>query len=166
MRMMRAGTRRRVAPLLNVLVWGVAISAAFGGASGAVYREAPLLGAIQGALGSAINAAIVIGAIFGAEIFMAPTRIGRAFERAPFLVTLAGKLVVYGAVIVLVVIGRPGAHVAANALAALFSPELANSIYADIKAPTAQLLATWLVFVGSWILVLQLGRLIGYRTLG
>jgi adenylate cyclase len=142
------------------------VSAVFGGAAGSVFRAAPVLGAIQGALAGAINAVIVIGAIFGAEIFLPPTRIGRALDRAPFLVTFALKLLVYVAVIVLVVGGRPGARLAAVASAALFSPDLAKAIYAQIKAPTAQLMANWLVFVSSWILVLQLGRLIGYRTLG
>jgi len=163
---MRAGTRRRVVQLLHVLSWGVVISALLGGTSGSAFRDAPLLGAIQGALGGAINAAIVIGGISSAEIFLAPTRLGHALERAPFLVTFAVKLLAYGTVIVLVVGGRPGARLAALGAATLVDPDLAQAIYGEIKTPTAQAIAMWLLGVGVAVFVLQMGRLIGYRTLG
>lgn len=162
---MRTGTRRRVAQLVRALTWGVVAGAVFGGAGGSVFREAPLLGALQGALSGAINAAMVIGAIFGAEIFLPSTRLGHALERASFLVTFVTKLLVYGTLVVLVVGGRPGGRLAALGAAALFSPDLAGAIYGGTKVPTAQLMATWLLCVGVGIFVLQMSRLIGYRTL-
>ncbi|HEX9834598.1 MAG TPA: hypothetical protein VGA66_16225 [Mycobacterium sp.] len=56
---MRARTRRRLVQFLHLLGWGVMVSAVLGGASGSVFREAALLGVIQGALAGAINGAIV-----------------------------------------------------------------------------------------------------------
>ncbi len=162
----RAGTRWRVVQLLHVLGWAVVISSVLGGTSGFVFRDAPLLGAIQGALGGAINAVIVIGAISSAEIFLRPTRLGDALERAPFLVTFAVKLLVYGSVIVLVVGGKPGPRLAAIGAASVLGPDLAWAIYGEIKGPTAHAMAMWLFGVGVAIFVLQMGRLIGYRTLG
>ncbi len=154
-----------MAIFLRALSWGVVVGAVFGGAGGSVFIDAPLLGALQGALAGAINAVMVIGAILGAEIFLPRTRLGLALERAPFLVTFVTKLLVYGTLVVLVVGGRPGARLAALGAAALFSPDLARAIYGETKIPTAQLMATWLLCVGVGIFVLQVSRLIGYRTL-
>jgi adenylate cyclase len=162
---MRAGTGRRVAQFLRALIWAVVIGAVFGGAGGSVFADAPLLGALQGALGGAINAVMVIGAILGAEMFLPPTRLGHALERAPFLVTFVTKFLVYGTLVVLVVGGRPGGRLAALSAAALSSPDLARAIYGETKVPTAQLMATWLLCVGVGIFVLQMSRLIGYRAL-
>jgi adenylate cyclase len=131
-----------------------------------MFQDAPLLGAVQGALGGAINAVIVIGAISSAEIFLRPTRLGDALERAPFLVTFAVKLLVYGIVIVLVVRGKPGPRLAAIGAAPLVGPDLAWATYREIQGPTAHAMAMWLFGVGVAIFVLQMGRLIGYRTLG
>jgi adenylate cyclase len=151
---------------LHVVGWGVVISSVLGGTSGSAFRDAPLLGAIQGALGGAINAVIVIGAISSAEIFLRPTRLGDALERAPFLVTFAVKLLVYGSVIALVVGGRPGPRLAAIGAASVLGSDLAWAIYGEIKDLTAHAMAMWLFGVGVAIFVLQMGRLIGYRTLG
>ncbi len=162
---MRAGTARRAAQFLRALSLGVMAGAIFGGAGGSVFPDAPLLGALQGALGGCINAAIVLGAIFGAEIFLPPTRLGLALERRPFLVTLVMKFLVYGILVVVVIGGRPGARLATLGATALISPDLARAIYGETKPPTAQLMAIWLLCVGVGIFVLQMSRLIGYRTL-
>jgi adenylate cyclase len=163
---MRAGTRRRLVQLLNVLGWSVVLSGLLGATSGFTFRDAPILGALHGGLAGAINAVIVMGAICGVEIFLPPTRMGHALERAPFLAVFAAKLLVYGGLIVLVVGGRPGARLAAIGAAAMLGPELARALYRQVKGPTAQLMATWFMGVGVGIFVLQMGRLVGFRTLG
>lgn len=160
---MRAGTRRRVALLLRALGWGVVIGAVFGGWTGSGFRAAPLLGAMLGALAGAINGVTMIGAIFGAEIFLPPTRLGHALERVPFLVTFAMKLLVYGTLIVLVVGGGPGWRVV-GAVAMLLDPDLAKAIYVQTR-PMAPRLARTLLLTGWGILLLQVGRLVGERTL-
>ena len=160
---MRAGTKRRVGQFLRALSVGVVIGAMLGGASGSVFRDAPLLGAILGALSGIINVVIVLGAIGGTEIFLPPMRLGHALERAPFLMTFGIKLLVYGTVIVLVLGGDLGPRLAA---AVLLSPDVARELeQVSHLIPTAPLLARAFLLMFFFILLLQLGRLIGERTL-
>ena len=160
---MRAGTRRRVALLLRVLGGGVAIGAVLGGATGFGYRDAPLLGASLGALAGATTGVMLVGAIVGTEIFLPSTRLGRALERAPFLVTFATKLLVYSTVIVVVVGGRLSSHLVGAVTAILPSPEIATVMSAQIaRGPR---LERGFLLLGFAIFMLQMSRLIGERTL-
>src|SRR5439155_25090726 len=93
-----------------------------------------------------------------------PTRRGHALERVPFLVAFAMKFLVYGTVVVLVVGGRPGGRLVRAVAAMLLSPDLAQALYVQ-RAPRAVLMASTLLLVGNAILVLQLSRLVGERTL-
>ena len=122
----------------------------------------PLPGALLGVLAGVINGATIAGMIFGAEIFLSPTRLGHALERAPFLLALALKVLVYGSVIMLVVGGGLGWRVVA---AAPISSELAAAIHEHIDTPVAPRAARTFLFVGLAIFVLQLSRLVGERTL-
>jgi len=161
---MRAGTRRRVALLLRALGAAVVIGVVVGGANGSGFRDAPLAGAMLGALGGAANAVILMGAILVAEILLPPTRLGHALERVPFLVTFAMKFVVYGTLVVLVNAGRPGGRLGRAVAAILLSPDLAQAMYVQ-KAPRAVLIASTFLLLGAAIFMLQLGRLVGERTL-
>ena len=163
---MRASTRRRVALFLRALGIWVVIGAAFQGASSSAFGDGPLLGAIFEVLAAVINVVIMTISIGGAEIFLPPTRLGQALERAPFLVTFAIKLLVYGTVIVLVFGGGSlGERLAAGTAALLLGADHATAIYMQIKAPTAPLMARVFFFLGVAIFVWQLSRLIGERTL-
>src|SRR5439155_1681831 len=93
-----------------------------------------------------------------------PTRRGHALERVPFLVAFAMKFLVYGTVVVLVVGGRPGGRLVRAVAAMLLSPDLAQALYVQ-RAPRAVLMASTFLLVGNAILVLQLSRLVGERTL-
>ena len=161
---MRAGTRRRIALLLRTLGAAVVIGAVVGGANGSGFSDAPLLGTMLGAFGGATNGVILMGAILGAEILLPPTRLGHALERAPFLVTFAMKFLVYGTLIVLVVGGRPGGRLVRAVAAMLLSPDLAEAMYVQ-RAPRAVLMASTFLLLGNAIFVLQMGRLVGERTL-
>lgn len=161
---MRPGTRRRIALLLRSLGLGLAFGAVFGGTTGFGFPGASASGAMLGALAGVINGVTIVGLIFGAEIFMAPTRFGHALERMPFLFTLALKVLAYGAAITLVVGGGLGWRVVAAA-PALLDPDLAAAISRHIDTPVAPRMARTLLPVGLAIFVLQLGRLIGERTL-
>jgi adenylate cyclase len=163
---MRASTRGRVIPLLHLLAWGVALSSILGATRGSELHEAPLFGAVVAALSGAINAVIVVGAIAGAELFLPSTRLGHVLERAPFLATAAMKLLAYGAVVALVVAGRPGARLVTRGAAVLVDRDLAQGFFREIRGPAAHSLAVWLIGVGVVVLVVQVGRLIGLRTLG
>ena len=161
---MRAGTRRRVAFLLRALGGAVVIGAVFGSTTGSGFRDAPLAGAMLGALAGAINGVTMVGAIFGSELFLFPTRLGHALERLPFLQTFAMKVLLYGAVIVLVVGGGLGWRVVAVGPIPL-GPALATAISEHIQAPTAPRVARTLVPVALAIFALQMSRLVGERTL-
>ena len=104
------------------------------------------------------------GVVFGTEIFFAPTRLGHALERVPFLFTFAMKVLVYGTVIMLVVGGGLGWRVVAAAPVPL-SSDLAAAISEHIKTPTAPRMARTFLLVGLGIFVLQMTRLVGERTL-
>ena len=84
---LRASTRRRGALLLRLLAATVAIGAGVGVALGYGFRDAPLLDALVGALNGVTTGVLLPGTILGAEIFLPPTRVGHALDRAPFLVT-------------------------------------------------------------------------------
>ncbi|PYM54132.1 MAG: hypothetical protein DMD77_24405 [Candidatus Rokuibacteriota bacterium] len=161
---MRAGTRRRVVLLLRALGGTVVIGAVVGGANGSGFRDAPLLGAMLGAFGGVTNGVILVGAILGAEIFLPPTRLGHALERMPFLVTFAMKLLVYGTLIVLVIEGRPGGRLVRAVAAMLLSTDLVEAMYVQ-RAPRAVLMASTFLLLSYAIFMLQMGRLVGERTL-
>ena len=163
---MQAGTRRRVVLLLRLLVGAGAIGAVLGGVTGFGYRDAPLLGACLGAIAAATTGVLLVGAILGTEIFLPSTRLGHALERAPFLVTFATKLLVYGTVIVLVVGNRLSSHLVGAVTAILPIPELATVMSAQIAAPRAPRLERAFLLLGFAIFMVQMSRLIGERTLG
>ena len=164
MPMMRVGTQRRVALLLRALGAGVLIGAVFGGTTGSGFHDAPRLGATLGVVAGAINGVTITGAIFGAEIFLSPTRFGHALERLPFMLTVAIKVLVCGIVITLVIGGGFGWRIVAFA-PTLLSPDLAAAISEHIKTPVAPRMVRTFFLVGLAIFVLQLSRLVGERTL-
>ncbi len=164
MPMMRAGTQRRVALFLRALGAGVLIGAVFGGTTGSGFHDAPRLGAMLGVVAGVINGLTITGLIFGAEIFLSPTRFGHALERVPFLLTFAMKVLVYGIVITLVVGGGLGWRLVPIAPIPL-GPELAAAISEHIQTPVAPRMARTFLLVGLAIFVLQLSRLVGERTL-
>lgn len=164
LRTLRAGTRRRVALFVRVLREAFVIGALIGGANGAGFDAAPLLGAMLGALGGATNGVILFGAIVGAEIFLAPTWLGHALERLPFLVTFTVRMLVYGALIVVVVGGFLGRRVAGAVADLLLSPDLVAAFHAQ-TAPRPVLMAISFLLLGTGLFVLQMSRLVGERTL-
>ena len=163
---MRASTRGRVVQLLNVLVWGIGISAGLAAARGLDLEGAPLAGALLGAVSGAVNGTLVTALIGSAELFGPSTRLWDRLERAPFLGTVAVKLLAYGTLVALVVIGRPGARLAALVAASLVGGDLAAAFYREIQAPPAHSLALWLIGVAVIVVVVQVGRLVGFRNLG
>ena len=161
---LRAGTRRRILLFLRALREAFLVGALVGGANGAGFAAAPLLGAMLGALGGATNAVVLVGAIVGAEIFLAPTRLGHALERLPFLATFAIKMLVYGALIVLVVGGFLGRRVAGAVAGMLLSPDLVAAFHVQ-TGPRAVLMAIAFLLLGIALFVLLMSRLVGERTL-
>jgi adenylate cyclase len=157
--MMRAGTKRRVGIFLRWLILGVVIGAAWATVAGFAFLGVG--GLLYGSLSGAISA-ILLAVIGGAEIFLPPTRLGYALERAPFLVTSAVKWLVYSAVILLVIESRVARLLAAPVL----SRELAQALDQQIvDMPPMPSIAFWLVVMSAFIVVLQTSRLIGDRTL-
>jgi adenylate cyclase len=161
---MRAGTRRRAHLLLRSLVATAVVGAVIGAANGFGFREAPLLAAVLGAVGGATNAVLLMGLIFGAEIVLPATRLGHALERAPFGLTLAAKLLAYGTIVVLVLTARPGGHIGRTLAGLLIPPDDAQAMFVQ-RAPRPLLTASIVLLIANALLVVQLGRLVGERTL-
>ena len=144
---------------LFALRLGALIGIVFGMAAGAAVLDPPLLGAALGALSGAIEGTALMALIGGADMFLPRTRIGRALERAPFLVTFAVKLLAYGAVIALVIGGRLGPQLASFALGGDFAQAFDEQM--RIKLPPALVAVVDGVFVSFLVLMRQLAQLVG-----
>jgi adenylate cyclase len=142
--------RRDRALYLRVLLAGTMFGTAYGGLvsvsmGGTGIPGAPI-GFIQGALLSAI--------IGGVEVFAPRTRLGRLMEQAPFLMTTTIKGLLYGTVITLVVGGELGARIVGARRPA--------GATADFT-PLSVALSFAVTF--AFMIVLQIGQLVGGRTL-
>ena len=157
---MRARTRRRGVLFIRILTLLLLVGAFWGSLVGVVFGEHPLSAVIL-ALAAMIDAAIVTSVIAGGEIFLPETRLGRVLESAPFLVTVAVKGVVYGAVIALVFGTRIGILIVG---AVLLSPDAAASALRH-TIPRAVAIAIAFSLSLNIMFVLQMSRLIGDRTL-
>lgn len=114
------------------------------------YRE-PLGGALTGALIGAIQGFILSSTIGPMEIFGVRTRLGRAVERAPFLVTLVVKSLVYGSIVAFVNVVEPGTRL----------------LGLRPGGGPLQVLAVIFSFLATlaFIFVLQISQIVGGRTL-
>jgi adenylate cyclase len=144
---MRAGTRRRLRLLANVVGFGTPIGAAYGIVLHLTVYGLPRLGALIGA----VHAFLISATIGWLEIFGVRTRPGRAVEQAPFLVTLAVKATVYGSLIALVNFFEPGTRL----------------VGLPIEPGSPQIVALMFSFVVTavFIFVIQISQIVGGRTL-
>ena len=156
----RAGTKRRGALLLRGLAFALVLGASLGGLFGFVFGARPL-SALVGALSGMLNVSVMTLVIVGGEIFFPRTRLGRALEAAPFVMTVAIKALIYGAVITLVFGGSMGRRIVG---AVLLTPDAAAEALQGAM-PRAVAIGIAFSLSLSFILVLQLGRLIGEQTL-
>ena len=141
------GARRRLRLFWRVALAGVLLGSAYGGLINFASHGTPRLGFVIGAIHGVLLSA-TIGML---EIFATRTRLGRAVEQAPFLVTLAAKGSIYGSMIALVNIAEPGTRLLG------FRPEGGPL---QIVSVVFSFGATW-----AFIVVLQVSRIIGGRTL-
>ena len=157
---LRARTRRRGILFFRILGILLLIGAFWGTLVGLVFGGRPIDAGLL-ALAATIDTAIVVSVIAGGEIFLPETRLGRALETAPFLVTVGVKGFAYGAVIALVFGTRFGLQVAG---AALLGPDaVATALQHTIPRAVAIAIAFFLSL--NLLFVLQMSRLVGDRTL-
>src|SRR5262245_26429953 len=147
---MRPGTKARLRLFLWTLLASTLGGAAYGGLVG-VARETPVFGALAGMIHGALISSVV-GAV---EIFLPRTRFGRRLGRAPFLVLLLIKGVIYGTVIAVVVAGQLGPRF-------LGRPPAPGS-EAQLFVPLSVVFS--FAFTIAFVFVLQMGLLVGRRTL-
>jgi adenylate cyclase len=147
---MRVATKRRVSLLLRELIV-IAIG-------GAIVGSAAARSSLVGAVAGAVDGLVTLGVIVGAEIFLPVTRLGRALDRAPFLVGFAAKCVAYVGLIVAVIGPNLGRRFA---IAVLTSPDTVTGSPMSPKLP----IVVVALFVPAFILLVQMTRLIGQRTL-
>ncbi len=160
---MSEGTKRRVRFFLVILGIASAGAIAFGGIGGIAYfPERPLLGASFGALAALLSGTVFVSVIVGAEIFLPRTRVGRALERAPFLVTLAIKSIGYSAVMILIIGSKLGRWVAAYAV---FGPVFAQQVFQPVGLPVAVSISVAFLIMLFLVMTVQLTGLVGGNTL-
>src|SRR5262245_23928929 len=144
---MRAGTRRRGIRLAYVVAFGTLVGATYGTVLHLTVYGTPPIGALIGA----IHGFLLSATIGWLEIFGIRTRLGRAVEQAPFLVTLAIKAAVYGSMIAVVNIYEPGTRL----------------VGVPVEGGSSQIVAVIFSFVVTavFIFVLQISQIVGGRTL-
>ncbi len=160
---MPEGTKRRVRLFLGILGVASAGLVAFGVTAGIAYfPERPLAGASFGALAALVPGMVLISVIAGAEIFLPGTRAGLALERAPFLVTLAIKSIVYSAALIALIGSKLGRWLAGYAV---FGPEFAQQVFQPVGLPVAVSIGVAFLLVSFPIMLVQLAGLVGGNTL-
>jgi adenylate cyclase len=147
---MRRATRSRLREFAWILLAGTLVGVAYGGFISLAVGRSGLRGCLVGAVnGVAITA--VIGSI---EILWSPTRWGRAFQQAPFLVTFGVKWLVYGAVITAVNLGTLGARVLGGGQ---------SSPRPSLQEPLSVLFSFVVTF--GFLFVFEISNIVGRRTL-
>lgn len=135
----------------------------FGGAAGFAVLEPPLVGAALGAISGLIDGISLVAGIYGIELFLPQTRVGRALEGEPFLVAFSAKLLAYGTVILLVIGGKLGRRlILVLHIAGDLGPSLARQ--SEHALPTAMLIGVVLLVAPCLVLIRQLAGLVGERT--
>jgi adenylate cyclase len=144
---MRAGTRRRLRSTAYVVAFGILVGAAYGVLLHLAVFGRPVVGALIGG----IHGFLLSATVGWLEIFGVRTPPGRAVERAPFLVTLAVKAVVYGSMIALVNVYEPGTRL----------------LGLPVEVGSTQVIAVAFTFVAAagFLFVLQVSEIIGGPTL-
>ncbi|HEY6354274.1 MAG TPA: hypothetical protein VIY30_07280, partial [Burkholderiaceae bacterium] len=152
---MRATTRRR----LRFFIATLGLIAAGGALLGSVLGRATLINGLV----STIDALLVLGTIVAIEVFLPQTRLGRALERSPFTVTVVLKCIAYFALIAIEIGGRVGRHlVTALLIAGNPIPVVAQL---PPRVPLKAVMMVLVLIVPFAVLVVQIGRLVGQRTL-
>jgi adenylate cyclase len=145
------GTRRRLVALGWIVGISIVGGAVYGGLAGYVARGEPYGGVVIGAL----RALTVSAVLATTELFGTRTRLGRRLERAPFIVTLLVKAVIYGSIIVAVEAANLGVRL------------VGYSAYGrPFGGPLAPLSLAF-SFAGAllFLFVYHVSRLVGGRTL-
>jgi adenylate cyclase len=148
---MRSAVRRRLRIYLAMVGLSTIVSSVYGALAGLVSVGHALYGAGVGA----IQGFVVSAFITGGEIYGDTTRLGRAFERAPFLVSVVVKGLAYGGFIVLVVGGELGVRV--------LGLRPARPVLDNPMTPLSFTFAFGLTF--AVLFVLEISRIVGGRTL-
>jgi adenylate cyclase len=144
---MQIGTRRRLELLGRVVGVSILVGGVYGALVNVAVYGSPSLGILIGA----IHGFILSAANGWLEIFGTRSRIGRAVEQAPFLVTLFTKGLLYGSLIALTNVVEPGTLL----------------VGVPRATPTLQAVSVLFSFAvtGAVIFILQISRIIGARTL-
>jgi adenylate cyclase len=100
-----------------------------------------------------MNGGLISAAVGALHLFGDRTPVWRAVERAPFLITLLSKCVVYGLVVGVVLFGRIGSRLAGVQSLPAFGPS-------DVRA-----LVFAIIVIVAFMFLLQISELIGRRTL-
>ena len=148
--------------LISLAVFG-AMGGIFGATIGAAMLSPRLPGAILGGISGAVEFLTLTALISGVENFLPRTRVGSVLDRAPFLAVFGIKAIAYGAVILAVIGGRFGSHVAVlfadQNLAQMMTLQLATKLPLGLLLPTAFLMTLF------FLLIHQLRMLVGANTL-
>ena len=155
-------------PRTRIFLTSLAIVAGMGAMFGAAIGAAAftprlLTGVVMGSISGAVDFVAMTVLIGGTENFLPRTRLGKALERAPFLAVFGVKAILYSAVILAVVGGRLGPHVAAM----FADPETARlaAENLDAKLPLGVLVPTAFLVTFFFLLLHQLRMLVGASTL-
>jgi adenylate cyclase len=160
---MRLATRAQIVLFLARIRGAAVIGALFGAAAGAALLSPPLMGASLGAISGAVDFATLALLIGGAETFLPRTRLGRVFERAPFLAGFAVKAIAYSLVILCVIGGRLGP----NVVNLIFGGDQVQAMRQQVERgfPLGLVIPIAFLVTFFFLLLHQLRYLVGERAL-
>lgn len=152
---MRPSTARRWKIFLSTVLASATVSAVYGAMVGFATASRPGVSAATGLVVGLVNGALVSTGIGGIELFGTLTGPGRRLARAPLLVTVTIKAVLYGALIFGVVGGEVGVRVLGH--------RPAVALLDDPSAPLSLAFAFLMTFL--FLFVLEMSRIVGGRAL-
>ena len=150
---MRRATKRQLRLFLWVLLAGALVGLAYGVLTELIFgtpRSAFYLGLV-----GAIDGAAIAAPISAFEIYLLRSRLGRALQLAPFLVSLGVKWVAYAVVITTVIASGPGAR--------LVGIPRSATPFASPLTRLALLYSVVVTFV--FVFVLEIREIVGPRNL-
>jgi adenylate cyclase len=138
-----------------MFLWAMGASVLAGAAYGSLAAKVSENDPMEGLIIGIVRGLTLSSLLGGTEIFLMRSRVGRVLERAPFLVTIGLKAVVYGVILV----GAEAVHLGSR-VAGIEEPET------RFGSPMAAMsIAFSFAAAFAVLFMLQISRLVGGRTL-
>jgi len=160
---MRAGTQRRIKLFAGITGLAALAGVVFGVQFGwSTFPQAPIAGAIFGAVAGSISGSLFAATVAGVELLLPATRTGRRLERAPFLVILTVKFVLYAGALMAISASAIHRWIAAYLV---WGRDAAPAVVQSIHISFEDLFVRGFLISSVLSLLIQFSRMVGPTTL-